>query len=54
MRPPRGPDGARRWRFGTIAYGALVISGQVTGTVSGTPNLRQYCLPVSGRVRIGS
>jgi hypothetical protein len=27
---------------------------QVTGTVSGTPNLRQYCLPASGRVRIGS
>ena len=29
-------------------------AAQVTGTVSGTPNLRQYCLPVSGRVRIGS
>ena len=81
-------DGVRRWRYGSAAYGAPMVSGgrlyvsattlvdgqpvalhdqfalgrrrpgssgdQVTGTVSGTPNLRQYCLPVSGRVRIGS
>ena len=30
------------------------VRPQVTGTVSGTPNLRQYCLPDSGRVRMGS